>query len=177
MVMEHQAYVHNMIARANVLTRTAMYDGREMNKALGRPEDYRSESTTSRLKNAVEPLVKAMLFSEEAALTDAVKGGTRSSSSSSPRTARGTTKGRSLRDFDLKTRMFKYPCSYLIYSAAVRRPAGRGEGAVLRRLFEVLSGRDQSKEFAHLSADDRVRSRRSSRRLRRDYRRAFVSVR
>ena len=65
-------------------------------------------------------------------------------------------RGRSLRQFDLQTRIFKYPCSYLIYSEtfdAIPQPAKR---YVYRRLFEVLSGGDQSPEFNTLSAEDRL---------------------
>jgi hypothetical protein len=154
MVLEHQAHVHNMLNRANVLTRTALYDAREMNKALGRPEDHRSESTTSRIKNAVEPLVKAMLFSEEAALTDEIRGGEEFVKDFAA-TARRDDKGRSFRDFDLKTRMFKYPCSYLIYGRSFDALPAEAKEQFFARLHEVLSGKDQSKEFAHLSSDDR----------------------
>ncbi len=38
--------------------------------------------------------------------------------SSSRRVVPAIPRGRSLRDFDLHTRIFKYPCSYLIYSEA-----------------------------------------------------------
>jgi hypothetical protein len=73
-VLEHQTYIHNLITRASYLTRLAMHDCAELNKALGRPVDYRSESTISRIKNAVEPLLKGMLCSEELALTEPIVG-------------------------------------------------------------------------------------------------------
>src|SRR6185437_8325625 len=65
-------------------------------------------------------------------------------------------KGRSLRDFDLKTRMFRYPLSYMIYSEmfdALPQPA---KDRVYQRLYEVLSGKDSSQKFSRLSADDRT---------------------
>ncbi len=65
------------------------------------------------------------------------------------------SRGRSLRDFDLHTRIFRYPCSYLIYSEdfdALPEPA---KGLVYSRLLEVLTGNDQSGDFDALSADDR----------------------
>ena len=64
-------------------------------------------------------------------------------------------KGRSLRDFDLERRLFKYPCSYLIYSAAFDGMPADVREYVLRRLYEVLTGADRAPEFAHLSAADR----------------------
>ena len=63
--------------------------------------------------------------------------------------------GRSLRDFDLETRLFKFRCSYLIYSPAFRALPGEARNYVLRRMGEVLSGQDDSKKFAHLSAEER----------------------
>ena len=63
--------------------------------------------------------------------------------------------GRSLRDFDLTTRLFAYPCSYLIYSESFDALPDAAKEYVMRRLWDVLSGKDQGKEFAHLSAADR----------------------
>jgi hypothetical protein len=154
MVLEHQAEMHNRITRAGFLTRAALHEEAEINKALGRPAGYRSESTLSRIKNAGEPLVKYMLFSGEAPLTDRVRG---TSGFAEEFAARGPRdcRGRSLRDFDLKTRLFKYPCSYLVYSAGFDALPEPVKDYVLRRLGEVLSGKDTSADFAHLSAADR----------------------
>jgi len=64
--------------------------------------------------------------------------------------------GRSLRDLDLKTRLFRYPCSFLIYSEQFDAVPYLAKEYIYRRLREVLTGRDQSKEFSHLSASDRT---------------------
>ncbi len=155
MVLEHQTFVHNLITRCNYLTRSALYDNAQLNKALGRPANFRSESTTSRIINACEPLVKGLLFSEESPLTEAVEGTTtyaKDFAAIGPR----DSQGRSLRDFDLKTRMFKYPCSYLIYSPSIDDLPAEAKEQLYKRLGEVLSGKDQSKDFAHLSAADRA---------------------
>jgi len=154
MVLEHQTYVHNLITRASYLTRITMHDAAEMNKALGRPVDFRSDSTTSRIKNAVEPLLKGILCSEEAALTGAIEGTSGFAKDFSVRGPRDA-KGRSLRDLDLKTRLLKYPCSYLIYSASFDALPPEALERFYQRLFDVLSGKDQSKEYAHLSSADR----------------------
>jgi hypothetical protein len=60
-----------------------------------------------------------------------------------------------LRDFDLRTRIFKYPCSYLIYNEAFDSLPAQAKDYVYHRLFEVLTGRDQSPEFAPLNGDTR----------------------
>ena len=65
------------------------------------------------------------------------------------------SKGRSLRQFDLQSRIFKYPCSYLIYSETFDAIPAPATEYIYRRLFEVLSGKDQSPDFNSLSAEDR----------------------
>src|SRR5207253_1662896 len=134
MVMEHQAGVHNRIARANLLTRMALYDEAEINKALGRPSDYRSGSTTSRIKSAGDPLVKYLLLSGEAKLTEQVRGTSGFAEEFSARGPRDP-KGRALRDLDLQRRLFRYPCSYLIYSAAFDGLPEPVKDYVLRRVW------------------------------------------
>jgi hypothetical protein len=155
MVLEHQAQMHNLITRAGFLTRTALYEQAELDKALGRDSKGLTDSTMSRINNAGEPLVKYMLFSEEATLTDRLQGDTAFAAEFAKR-GPFDAKGRSLREFDLRTRMFKYPCSYLIYSAAFEALPTEVKDYVYRRLWDILSGKETGKEFAHLSATDRV---------------------
>ncbi len=154
MVLEHQTEAHNLITRANLLTRVALHEEAELNKALGRPADERSESTTSRIKNAGEPLVKYLLFSGEARLTEETRG-TSGFAEEFLRRGPHDNRGRSLREFDLEHRLFKYPCSYVIYSSAFDGLAEPVKDYVLRRLWEVLSGHDTKADFAHLTAADR----------------------
>jgi hypothetical protein len=154
MVMEHQTGAQNLITRANFLTRWALRDEEVINKALGRPAGYHSESTASRVKNAGEPLVKYLLFSGEAALTEPVRG-TSGFAAEVARRGPRDGKGRSLRDLDLRRRLFAYPCSYVIYSAAFDGLPGPVKDYVFRRLWEVLTGKDTGADFAHLSAADR----------------------
>ena len=153
MVLEHQAEGHNLIARANHLTRLALRDQAEMNKATGRPADHRSESTERRIESAGEALVQYLLFSGEAPLTGRVEGTSdfaREFAARGPRDGRG----RSLRDFDLERRLFRHPCSYLIYTEAFDGLPGPVKAYVYRRLWQVLTGRDADPEFAHLSESD-----------------------
>lgn len=153
MVLEHQAQMHNLLTRANYLTRFALYEEADLNKALGRTEPGHTESTLSRIRNAGDPLVKYLLFNEEARLTEPLNGATTFATEFSNRGPRDR-KGRSLRDFDLKTRMFKYPCSYLIYSPAFDQLPAEVKEYVYRRLWRVLTGRDGSSDFDHLSETD-----------------------
>jgi len=154
MVLEHQAEAHNLITRANISTRQALAYEAALNKDLKNPPTYRWPSTTSRIKSVTEPLVEYFLFCEEAPLTAKFEGTSGFAAEFSGQGPRDK-QGRSLRELDLQRRMFKYPCSYLVYSESFQALPEETKGAILKRLFEVLSGQDKIEKFAHLSAADR----------------------
>jgi hypothetical protein len=102
----------------------------------------------------IEPIVTYMLFADEAALRDPIEGVsafTKTFPAHGPRDRRG----RSLRDFDLKARLFRYPLSYMIYSAAFDGLPDGLRDRIYRRLYGILTGQDQSPKFAGLSPEDR----------------------
>ncbi len=65
------------------------------------------------------------------------------------------SQGRSLRDFDLDARLFRYPLSYLVYTDAFDALPEPAKGYVYQRLLQVLSGKDDSGEFDTISAEDK----------------------
>jgi hypothetical protein len=134
MVLAHQARVHNLIVQTQ--------------RATG-PGDQPAP-----IAAAVEQLLRVMLFSGEAPLGGPVRGTTNYARAFS---ARGPADrdGRSLRDFDLETRLFRYPLSFLVYSAAFEALPPPAREQFYARLDDVLTGADRSPEFAHLSAADR----------------------
>jgi hypothetical protein len=60
-------------------------------------------------------------------------------------------RGRSLRQFDLKTRIFRYPLSYMIYNEAFDQLPAPLHAAVVERLQAVLNGEVTGKQYAHLT--------------------------
>jgi len=154
MVLEHQAEMHNLLGRAALQTRCALHEQAALNKELGKSLNEPWDSVKSRINSAAEYVVKYMLMSGEAQLSGNIEGTT---SFARDFAQRGPTdrKGRSLREFDLQRRLFRYPCSYLIYSAAFDGLPCPVKDRILRRLWEVLTGMDESKEFTHLSPSDR----------------------
>jgi len=151
LVLTHQTYVHNLITIAGYETRKALYDEQLASKA---GDGSHAEATLVRIQGAGERLVKALLFVREAPLESPITG---TSPFAAEFTARGPRdhQGRSLRDLDLKTRVFKYPLSYLIYSDGFEALPDMMKEYVYRRLREVLSGGDRSPDFASLSEADR----------------------
>ena len=134
MVLGHQTHIHNFITVATY--------------------NLRDKASESDLKEYGEQLVEAMLFSDAVPLTEPVRGTTNFAAEFSTLGPRDS-KGRSLRQFDLKHRLFQYPLSYLIYSKSFDALPQAALDYVYRRMWEVLSGKDQSKSFAHLSSADR----------------------
>ena len=156
LVLAHQTQMHNLITLTNYRTRIALYAQAQQNKRAGLPEDAPlSDAARKQFERPAEQLLRYMLFSNEAPLPGQLIAS--SSSYEKEFVARGPTdpKGRSLRDFDLKTGIFRYPCSYLIYSGSFDSIPEPAKEYVYHRLFEVLTGKDQSPDFVRLSGDDR----------------------
>ena len=145
LVMQHQAYIQNLITRVNFETRTVLAKDKEQTlKLASRPE----------LKEDLDALVDAMLFVDAAPLTDRIVGNAGFDvwfESQGPR----DSKGRSLRELDLTKRLFKYPLSYLIYAPAFDALPQPALNYVYERFAAVLSERDQGAAYAHLSSADR----------------------
>jgi hypothetical protein len=136
LVIEHQTRMTNLITRVGWETRMALHDREVMNKALGDAPGTPSESTDRRINNAVEELVKYLLFTDEAPLTAPVTGASGFAEEYQKAGIRDK-KGRSLRDLDMKTRLLKYPCSPLIYSEAFRALPPAAKTRALRRVKEL----------------------------------------
>jgi hypothetical protein len=140
MTLEHQARMTNMIASLNQQFRRALGNGT-------------LESSKKNLDRAVEQTVEYMLFVDEAPLRDPIKGDS-TFTTTFPQRGPRDKQGRSLRDFDLNKRLFRYPLSYMIYTQMFDAMPTVARDRVYQRLLEVLSGRDTNPKFAHLSATD-----------------------
>ena len=115
MVLEHQIRVHNLITKASYEARQAVAMDVSMNQALGRDSGYRSESTQRRIQSAASSLADAILMRNESPLEQVVQG---TSTFAETFASQGPldSQNRSLRQFDLQTRLFRHRLSYLIYT-------------------------------------------------------------
>lgn len=143
MVLEHQTRMTNLLTRVGFETRIAEHD-------LG----AQSDAAKQRIDVAVEELLKYMLFTDEAKLTAPIAG-VSGYAESFAKVGPQDGKDRSLRDFDLHTRMFRYPCSYMIYSDAFDQMPPAARERIFRRLWEILKGKDTTDRYASLNADTR----------------------
>jgi hypothetical protein len=116
--------------------------------------DARMGMTADKLNPEIEEMLKYMLFADEEPLRAPVKG-VSTFTETFPRRGPRDPQGRSLRDFDLKTRLFRYPLSYMIYSAAFDGMPDKVRDRVYQRLYEILTGKDTAKTFAGLAPETR----------------------
>jgi hypothetical protein len=154
LVLAHQTHLHNLFSKAAEQTRAAISEQQAIAQAMGESDDVRSDALTVRIGAACEPVVRALLFSGEAALSAPLKSTTRFSSRFEE-VGPFDPQGRSLREFDLHRRLFRYPCSYLIYSQQFDALPALAKNYIYRRMWKILTGRDDSTQFAHLSDADR----------------------
>jgi hypothetical protein len=134
MVLEHQARATNLL----------IYLGFEA----------RVGASDARLRSIVLELVDELLFVDEARLPGRIEG---SSGFAARFAALGhvDSHGRSLRQLDLERRLLRYPCSYLVDSAAFDGLPVAAKTAVFARMWQMLSGKERDAKYARLSEADR----------------------
>ena len=125
MVLEHQAHFSNLVTRAAWETR------------LGE---------TMRIAEAADALADYMLFVDEAKIpAPGIEG---SSGFAEKFSARGK-----LYELDLKTRLQKYPLSYMIFSPAFKSLPDAPKNLVMGKINRVLSGEITGANYAHLTPE------------------------
>jgi hypothetical protein len=155
MVLAHQGNAHNVITRASFDTRTALHREAALNRELGEPEGHRWPSTNTVLDAAATALVECFLFCDEPRL-EAPLAGTSGFTNEFAVAGPRDPQGRSVRDFDLQTRLFRHPCSFLIYSASFDALPEELRARFWTRLDAALADAGPTSRFAHLTAGDRT---------------------
>ncbi len=138
MTLEHQTQMIDFLTRLNWEARIAAQNGK----------------ADPQLDADVESTIAYMLFVDETPLREPVEG-VSTFTQTFPQRGPRDGHGRSLRDFDLRTRLFRYPLSYMIYSPQFDALPDAIRDRVYRRLHAVLTGEDTSARFAKLTASDR----------------------
>lgn len=156
MVLEHQCMLHNKLTDGAKSTREAMARQHDLQKAFNEPvTDVPQGSALTVIRSHAEKIVKHLLFSDEYTLQDGGVEGAPTFQDAFRRNRKDTADGRSLKDFQLLNRMFKYRCSYMIYSSAFDALPAQLKSEIYRQLLAVLDGQNPSKDFAHLAASER----------------------
>jgi hypothetical protein len=118
MTFEHQTQAVNLITR------------------LG--WELRMGADSKQISADLDSLVDYMLFKGEAPLKEPIAGVT-SFTKTFPQRGPRDRRGRSLREFDLQTRLFRYPLSYTIYSPAFDALPAPVRVRIYQRIFDGLT--------------------------------------
>jgi hypothetical protein len=124
LVFEHQMHMINLLTRIG-------WDARMLLST------HRADAPAV-LAHAADELVDYLLFADEAPLPAAVTG-TSGFAEQFSRQGPADRRGRSLRQLDLKTRLLRYPCSYMIYADAFNALPPQARDAIYERMWRVLS--------------------------------------
>ncbi|HYF34668.1 MAG TPA: hypothetical protein VD994_05205, partial [Prosthecobacter sp.] len=137
MVLEHQTSVQNVLTRSNHAALRAMHMQRSLQTELRETVTEEPVGTARRIiDHCAEDVVDALLFREEAALPDGGIEGDEAFQTAFVKDAPRSADGRSLKDFQLLTRLFKHRCSYMIHSLTFQYLTPPLKQTVLARLKE-----------------------------------------
>lgn len=145
LVLDHATRMQNHITAAQYNSLHAIHD-----KEKGAIDEA---TFKKRIADAVEPMLAYMLLQDEAPLRGPVKG-TSDFQSDFPKIGPHDKKGRSLREFELQTRVFRYPCSYYIYNETFDALPAATKDRFWQRLDEVLEGKDKSVQFSRMKPEE-----------------------
>ena len=154
LVLQHQVTTHNLLTATNHTAKRLIHDASVENKANDRPDGFLTDERKVLLDRLAEKLVDGLLMIGGVEFNEPVSG---SSDFADGFSKRGPvdSEGRSLRQLDLKRALFRFPCSYLIYSDSFDAlPSPVLERASVR-LEAVLNSQDNREKYKHVSAADR----------------------
>jgi hypothetical protein len=142
LIHEHQVGFVNRALQAGYVARMHLHRGGEL-----------SAEQQGEINHFVGELTRYILFADEAPLPEGGIKGDAKFQDDFVRNRKVSKSGASLRDFDLKRRIFKYPCSYMIYTPLFAELPKVVKGGVMRELKKGLSEGDKS--YAHISTEEK----------------------
>ncbi len=158
MVLEHQIMLHNAYTQGSLNVREQVTRHRAVMRELGQPGTELSPELQRLIRNQARRIVGMMLFKDEAAMpAGGVEGNADFQAAfrlNRREAAAGPAAGRSLKDFQLLTRLFKYRCSYTVYSRAFDQMDGLLKAEVWRQLRQALLAEDELS--SHLPAGEKA---------------------
>jgi hypothetical protein len=156
MTLEHQVAMHSRLVEAAYDVRTAIARQAALRAELDEPAtDEFVGSTKVVAESHVEKVLKCLLYCDEAAMPDGGVDGGPAFQDAFRENRRPTKDGKSLKDFQLLTRLFKYRCSYLIYGRTWDALPEKFRELLYRKLHTILTAPEQAKGYEHLGPGER----------------------
>ncbi|HTC50819.1 MAG TPA: hypothetical protein VK700_02665 [Steroidobacteraceae bacterium] len=155
LVLEHQITLHNQIIRANYKSRTLLQRALPGSDAASLHWSQLPPPLQRRLDQLLRPLLDALLMSDAAPLPQRMVGGNGYAAWFQNQGIKDT-QGRSLRELDLNTRVFRYPLSFLIYSEGFDALPVLVREHLYQDLARILQAPDPGAPYRSRSAADRL---------------------
>jgi len=145
LLLEHQAGFANRVAEAAYRARTILFLGADRLT----PDQEREFDAQARI------LVRYALFADEAPLPEGGIEGSPAFARDFLAQRKPDRVGRSLRDLDLKKRLFKHRCSYMIYQPPFQSLPAPLKNRISRRLASALDEHRPDPEFDYLPREEK----------------------
>jgi len=143
LIHEHQVGFANRVIEAAYFTRQTV--------GASAPTAEQTKALDAKAKD----LVRYLLFADEPTLPTGGIDGDAAFKTDFLANRRAIPAGASLKDFDLKTRLFRYRCSYMIYSSVFQGLPETMKQRVYRALREALDPQRADRQFAYLPAQEK----------------------
>jgi hypothetical protein len=140
LILEHQIGFTNRVTEARYFTRAALAAG----KGRIRNEDAKV------LAEKADALARYLMFADEAPLPREGITGDSAFKADFLRNRKAAPDGTSLKDLDLHNHLFKYRCSYMLYSRVFTTLQPEFKKLVYARLSAAVGDTNASREFSYL---------------------------
>lgn len=140
LVHEHQVGFANRVIEASYFTR----------ETIAKSGTAPTQEQAKALDEKARALTRYILFADEPALPKGGVEGDAAFKKDFLATRRAIPPGASLKDFDLSTRLFRYRCSYMIYSRVFQGLPEAMKQRVYRRIAQALDVQRPDAEYAYL---------------------------
>ena len=156
MVMEHQVAMQSRLTEAAYDLRSAIVRQKGLREELEEPPtDEFFGSTKVVADSHMEKVLKCLLFVGEALMPDGGVDGGMEFQEAFRANKQAAPDGKSLKDLQLLTHIFKHRCSYQIYTAQWDALPVKFLEQTYRRLYDILTAAETVKGYGHLSAGER----------------------
>ncbi|HYF36836.1 MAG TPA: hypothetical protein VD994_16185 [Prosthecobacter sp.] len=145
LVHEHQIGFENRVFHAAYVMRQLLADGRG-NLPMSAKEE---------VDQLADELARYILFADEAKLPAQGVAGDPAFITEFQRNKKPAAGGVSLKDFDLRNRIFKFRCSYMLYTESWLKLPQALKERVYYKMAEGLREQNANPVYAHLAADEK----------------------
>ena len=151
LIFDHQVGIHYELVEAAYRARQSLFNNKKSSV-------QNNESINKSISSIADDLVPHILMRDEIKLGEKILNPNEESDFIRVFSERGIkdSKGRSLRDLKLKDTIFKYSCSYMIYSKSFVSLPDALKSAVFKRIKDILNNRIKTKEYDYISSETKM---------------------